>query len=371
MPAPAAKVTARPPAIHPRILFRVAAGPRLGFGHLVRGARLARALGLPYRVSLRGSDEAVHVARRLGASLDCPTPRRLSRSAWDAVVVDDPHAPSGRRWLRAARRQGLLALSIHDLGLGAEGADVVVDGTVGAPHRRWDGGRWYVGPRFAILSDQLHPGTRGGATRVRRAGVLISLGGGRRLRVIWQVACEIRRRAPSLRMRVAPGLTPVSAAWSARFQQIGAELVEPSSFVSCLRSCAVAVLAGGVSLYEAAALGTPTVALAVVEGQRPTVLAFHRAGLTCDGGRLLPGRTRAAAHRVACLADRLLGDPGRREAMSRAGRRCVDGRGTQRVAAIVRRELEARRTRGAGAGLPSLFLSPLRRYRAAISARHS
>jgi hypothetical protein len=164
---------------------------------------------------------------------------------------------------------------------------------------------------------------------------------------------------------VAPGLTPLPAAWTARFRQLGTDLVEPASFASCLRDCAVAVLAGGVSLYEAAALGTPTVALAIVQGQRPTVLAFQRAGLTCDGGRLLAGRTRTSARRVARLVDRLLGEPARRQAMSRAGRRCVDGRGAQRVAAIVRRALAARHADGVGAVLPPVVLSPPRRHRGA------
>lgn len=359
------------PAATPQILFRVAAGRRIGFGHLVRGARLAEALGIAYRVSLRGSDEAVAVARRLGASLECLVPAQLSRSSWDAVVVDDPHAASGRRWLRSARRQGLLSVSIHDLGLGAEGADIVVDGTLGAPHRCWAGGSWHVGPPFAILSRQLRTAARGGAGMAGRAGALISLGGGPRLQAMWQVVRELRRRNPSLRVQVAPGLTAVSAAWRARFRRLGAELVEPSSFVSSLRACAVAVLAGGVSLYEAAALGTPTVALAVVAGQRPTILAFRRAGLTCDGGRLFPGRTAAAARRVAGLVDRLLGDTARRRAMSRAGQRSVDARGAQRVAAIVRRELASRRAVGGGAARPPLTFSRPRRARAANASQRS
>jgi len=37
------------------VVFRVAAGPRLGFGHLVRCRSLARALGVTPRVWLRGS----------------------------------------------------------------------------------------------------------------------------------------------------------------------------------------------------------------------------------------------------------------------------------------------------------------------------
>ena len=47
-------------------------------------------------------------------------------------------APRGRlRGSGAARRAGVFSISLHDLGLGAEGADLVVDGSVGAPYRQW------------------------------------------------------------------------------------------------------------------------------------------------------------------------------------------------------------------------------------------
>jgi hypothetical protein len=47
-----------------RVLFHAAAGPRLGFGHLVRCRSLARALGVDARVSIRGS-----AATRVAAAL--------------------------------------------------------------------------------------------------------------------------------------------------------------------------------------------------------------------------------------------------------------------------------------------------------------
>jgi hypothetical protein len=53
-----------------RALFRVAAGPRLGFGHLVRARTLSRALGIARPlVSLRGGPEARKAALSLGMRL--------------------------------------------------------------------------------------------------------------------------------------------------------------------------------------------------------------------------------------------------------------------------------------------------------------
>ncbi len=55
------------------VLFRAAAGPRLGFGHLVRCRSLARALGVSPLVSLRGTSRTREAAIRLGVSLVTPT----------------------------------------------------------------------------------------------------------------------------------------------------------------------------------------------------------------------------------------------------------------------------------------------------------
>ena len=52
---------------HVAVVFRVAAGPRLGFGHLVRCRAIARALGVEPRVSIRGTA----ATRRAGASSAC------------------------------------------------------------------------------------------------------------------------------------------------------------------------------------------------------------------------------------------------------------------------------------------------------------
>jgi spore coat polysaccharide biosynthesis predicted glycosyltransferase SpsG len=99
-----------------------------------------------------------------------------------------------------------------------------------------------------------------------------------------------------------------------------------------------------VSLYEAAAQGTPAVALAVVDAQRPTIRAFAGAGIAVDGGRLRAASAGAAIDRVARAVRVLVADPARQRVMARAGRRHVDGRGAVRVAAIIQSAFLARRS---------------------------
>ena len=120
-------------------------------------------------------------------------------------------------------------------------------------------------------------------------------------------------------------------------------LESPSWLRSELARVDVAVLAGGVTLYEAALLGVPTVALAVVAAQMPTIRAFERVGASIAAGCLASG-DRAAAERTRAKAVQavgaLLADEEKRRAMAVQGQQQVDGRGALRVAAALKRLME-------------------------------
>jgi UDP-N-acetylglucosamine:LPS N-acetylglucosamine transferase len=107
----------------------------------------------------------------------------------------------------------------------------------------------------------------------------------------------------------------------------------PEGLASELRRAEVAVVAGGVTLYEAAALGTPSVALAVADAQQITIRGFALRGAAVDGG--LAGDSRSI-ERAACTVASLLGDPARAARLGDAGARLVDGRGAFRVADAIR-----------------------------------
>jgi spore coat polysaccharide biosynthesis predicted glycosyltransferase SpsG len=99
-----------------------------------------------------------------------------------------------------------------------------------------------------------------------------------------------------------------------------------------LASASAAVLAGGVTVYEAAALGVPVVAIPVVPAQAPTVRALSRAGVTVEA-------TSAAA--AAGAVARLMASPRLRRSMGERGAALVDGRGAGRVARHLRALMKA------------------------------
>jgi spore coat polysaccharide biosynthesis predicted glycosyltransferase SpsG len=125
---------------------------------------------------------------------------------------------------------------------------------------------------------------------------------------------------PHATVRIAGGFTPPAG----RRVLDGVEWLGPQpSLVPLLASASAAVVAGGLTLYEAAALGVPVVAIPVVPAQRPTVRAFGQAGLALTG-------TSAAS--VSASLVRLLTRPRVGRSMTRKGPRVVDGLGAHRVA---------------------------------------
>jgi spore coat polysaccharide biosynthesis predicted glycosyltransferase SpsG len=306
------------------VLFRAAAGPRMGFGHLVRCRTLAAALGTEAIVSLRGSRSSAKTATSLGLRLAGPLAAAIRRLRPALLVVDDPSSRAAARAVRAARRWGIATASVHDLGLAPSHADVTIDGSI-AP-----GPMSLAGPRFAVLDPSLQ---RLGAFRRLRATeptVVVSFGGGPRRRLALAVARAIARRRPDVTVRVAWGFgEPPRLASHERLSAI-----EPSRFHRALATAAVAVLAGGVTLYEACALGVPAVGVSIVRAQRKSVSGLGACGAVIDAGHA--GHAARTADRIAGLVGSLIDDPARRRKLSRTARGLVDGRGADRVARSLR-----------------------------------
>ena len=313
-----------------RVLFCAAAGARRGYGHLVRSLSFARALGVRPLIAVRGTQEARDVALGLGAEVVVsPATRAIRAMRPEVVIVDDPSTPHAQRRIDAARRVGALVVTIHDLGLGCAEGDVVIDGSIASPVSARPGRVSLVGAKFAILGEQYSRTVKVRAT-IAPKRVLIALGGGPHVKTAVAIARAIVLADPKAQVRIAGGFVARARNLGPRVTWVNARRgLGPE-----LAGADVAVVGGGVSLYEACAMGVPSVALPVVNGQVPTVRAFAKYGAAIglervgfNGGA---GIRDAAAQAVA-----LLNSPHQREALARRSTRLVDGQGASRAAAAV------------------------------------
>jgi spore coat polysaccharide biosynthesis predicted glycosyltransferase SpsG len=362
-----------------RVLFRAPAGARRGFGHLVRCRSLARALGVRPLIALRGRESAVDTALALGCDVVLGDPNRLLPALKPHVlIVDDPVAADAKRWIQAARAAGSLVATVHDLGIGCHDGDLLIDGSIEpvahagnrrlamSPGDRGAGGGdvpttirpptssagrngqlpygWththdthparhlLVGTEFAVLDPAMAARHARRPSRVPR--VLIALGGGPRIALARQIAEEIVEAQPDAEIRIATGFVaepprvlggPRAWGGATRIAWIGAQ----DGLAGELRRSTVAVVGGGVLLYEACALGVASVGVPVVPSQRPTVAAFVKHGAARGHAQHPSPRV------VAAEAVRLLRDGTLRACVAERGRRLVDGRGARRAASAV------------------------------------
>jgi spore coat polysaccharide biosynthesis predicted glycosyltransferase SpsG len=248
-----------------------------------------------------------------------------------AAIVDDPSARRAHAWLLKAKRAGLATVAICDLASGSAAADLVVDGHVAAGPIEGLAARLH-GPRFVVLDPRLLAARA--KPRVRRASsrprVLVALGGGAHvISFVEPLALDIARRCPNARISIAAGFS------TGERPRVGAArwIARPDGLARDLAASDVAVVAGGMTLYEACAVGIPAVAVSVVPAQRPAIEAFAAQGAAIDAGMLPNGGDVDRAGTAVAL---LLGDQSARRRLSAAGRHLIDGRGALRLATRLR-----------------------------------
>jgi len=155
--------------------------------------------------------------------------------------------------------------------------------------------------------------------------VVIALGGGPHAQIAEAIATAIVAADPAADVRIVPGFVAAPRRSRPRVRWTTAR----QGVVPALADADVAIVAGGMSLYEACAMGVPAVALPVVPAQAPTVRAF-----AARGAAVAPV-SRADVRGAARAALNLLGNPQQRLALARRSARLVDGRGAWRAAAAV------------------------------------
>jgi spore coat polysaccharide biosynthesis predicted glycosyltransferase SpsG len=253
----------------------------------------------------------------------------LEHTSPDLLIVDDPSASHAAEWVRRARRWHVPVATIHDGVARPVSSDLVIDG--GLVARPSDRARRIAGPAFALLNAAI-AARRAHPVRREPGRVLVALGGGAHVRTLGAaIARAIAAARPDARVDVAAGfvLDGHRPALPSRCRWIAA----PDGLADRLASADVAVVAGGVTLYEACTLGTPAVAVPVVAAQRPAIAAAAAAGAVMT---VTTFRASRLAQDAARLVSIVMTMPAVSGALSRRASRLVDGQGASRVAARLR-----------------------------------
>ena len=335
----------------PLLAVRVDGGRRLGMGHLKKQAILVPALkrrvkGLRVLFLVRRDAGAVrwlqargHTVIRMPEKLPLKKEpewmlRHLPGERSTVMVIDILEVPADYiRKLKASPRIKAVAL-FESRGSASQAADAAINAIVDGPapaNKRTGGGRFYGGAGYRVF----HPAYKGlGRRRKRSHEAVVTFGGGEDKGLSMAAAAALAQTFPELRVTLIQG---AAQAGPGRSSHRNIRIVrDAESLAPYLRRACAALTAGGGTLYELALCGVPAVAFAKVPHQRRNIRWFAESGTVADGGAF---SEREIARGIVTLAG-LLSDARQFKKMAQAGRRLVDGRGTERVLKIIQRLLE-------------------------------
>jgi UDP-2,4-diacetamido-2,4,6-trideoxy-beta-L-altropyranose hydrolase len=293
------------------------AGPEAGLGHLSRTGAVAVALrsrGAEVRCVAWGAGEPIH---RDGLEWE-PLARSESPPAHDVVVLDSYEVP-GDAVSELAARARLVLMHDRDAVPDVE----IVTSTIGREDA--EGRLRLFGLSYACLRPSYWglPDRQPGDS-VRR--VLIATGGGDSAGAGAQLAESVREALPEAEVAVLRG--PYA---SGELPDGIIAVDHPPDLLGELLSADLIVTAGGQTLLEAAATGTPAIAVVLAENQRTQAEAVASAGAA---ELVEPGQgVSEAARELAANAERRAG-------LGRRGQELIDGYGALRVGFHVGRLIE-------------------------------
>ncbi len=295
------------------VVFVADAAKEAGLGHISRSSAVAVALRsreIDTRCYAHGADEPIEhdAVTWLPLSDD-----ELPASPEHVLVIDSYRVPQ-EALARAAQTARVVVM--HDYGDVPAGAALVVS-PAGSPSS--DDNAWLSGLAYAALrSGYWGLPTRSLDERVRH--VLVTTGSGHFANTGRNLAQLLAETLPEATVALVRGPhAPIAALPGVEVLHAPYSLLEP------LLAADLVVSAAGQTMLEAAATGTPCIALPLAENQRPQAVRLAELGAV----RVVdPPR----GEDVTAALFELAQDVEARRALSRNGQRAVDGYGALRVA---------------------------------------
>jgi spore coat polysaccharide biosynthesis predicted glycosyltransferase SpsG len=331
------------------ILFRVDAAPGVGWEHLWRCLVLAAALQRRRRPAFflgqldpgslalsvrRGGNEWIAAGTSAGLPGDLEETLREVRRIRPAAVVVDAPGVSGD-YLSALRDSGVIVVVLDSLASIPFSAHLVVNPLLGPARESYEfrrGTQLLLGQRFALIRPEVR---RVRPVRAQEPAqpfrALVALGdddlpnqAGELAKVL--LNCPRIARVDVVVRSYHPGLETLQALAAGCPDRL--EIVSESNEVPVrIARCHLAVSAGNSWSLELACVGVPQLVVVQSETHWPTAQRLEEEG----AGSCLGWHANVSPQTLRQAVAALLSDPLERQAMARAGRKLIDGRGPDRL----------------------------------------
>ncbi|RCX33946.1 PseG/SpsG family protein [Bacillus amyloliquefaciens] len=330
-----------------RILIFADGGRDIGMGHAVRMKLLAGAIKNNCSITFYTNKEASsYLSSDQWEVIIKPDKgqkefivREINRQAPDLLIFDLLDMPCD--WLEEVKKHSSARIVLfeekreHVIHL----CDAVINGIYGGLKSRtvqMGSAAVYEGPEYMILHPGFEKAKQLYQLRKECRTILVSLGGSDPKKLVFKVM-EACRRIPDIHRKrviiVMGGAAPHADDVRAHLTQMPyAEMVRQTNDMAALLSRAdMAVVSGGITLYETICTGVPCIVLSQVEHQTETAEKFAARGAAVHLGL---GECISADVLARHMSD-MAADYPMRTGLHQNGKPLVDGRGIKRAAAIL------------------------------------
>ena len=333
------------------IVFRFDASPAIGGGHAVRcGALAAQLTRQGHACGFAANDAAADIAAAALPGADI-----LRLSGGDEIETMKTRWPDGADWLvvdhygrdesfeQACKGWSRSIAVIDDLPTRPHASDLLVDQTLDRTETQYRSlvsadCKILAGSDYTLLREEfsaLRPVALARRNSLPQSPrIVISFGtsdpGKATLRTLAALQCVKHPvRIDVLVGRLCPHLGEIEAA--VRNDARASLTVDPASMAQHFVDADIAIGAPGMTAWERACLGLPSIVIPVVDNQVDNAAALDRHGAVM----VLPIVERVTERDITSALSSLLEQPTRWQAMSAAAARIADGDGVKRVAAAM------------------------------------
>ena len=275
----------------PRVILRADGDLETGYGHLSRVLAIGEALqDEDFQIELIGEGfEAVlsqfsvsvqSISRSASPKGTVEDATQIVAASPDFVIVDGYDFT--RKFFRVLEASKVPFLVIDDSGrTESMGATIVLCQSPSANPSLYAHVRsstlLLLGPQYCLVRKEFEL-ARELASPKQRDGTFVNFGASDPKSMTERVVDIVTRCGLPAKVALGPG-SEKRQERIRKIQDKGVQVSKPMDFAADLATSDLAVIAGGTTIWEAAFLGVPLVAIIVAENQRAPVLAAEKAGL--------------------------------------------------------------------------------------------
>jgi spore coat polysaccharide biosynthesis predicted glycosyltransferase SpsG len=330
----------------PRVLIRADGSHALGMGHIYRTLNLADALCSWAKVSFLTREDVV-AAAKLSEKYPTETARdddeeyAIIRAARpDVIIVDKLNTDA--TYMKKLKNLSRVLVSFDDCGKGVYETDLAFNVLYhcDTPHKTNSKTRFFTEPSYAIINPRFSEAHRRKTREPLR--ILVTLGGADTLGLTPGVIETLDSLPEEFVITAVIGpafkhYTELEKAIAGCTRRVDVRF-NVSDMWNVMGESDLAISAGGNTLFELAATGTPAVVLCEELFEVETADRMMKSG-TCEN---LGYSKQVDSERLRQTTQRMINDQDKRKKMGLAGKKLIDGHGPERVSEIIRNRISER-----------------------------